>query len=159
MLNYLDFDFSEDAQGYGSFEAMASTQPAQVAAVRQEMAQVLDWAFTAFPGLRAPLDEGGEWDFHVHGQQEWAASEALDYDEQTRQFSARLAEYCQALCAWSPITLRLLKRGMVKSMESTDMEAQLRYEVSNIRMAFGSEDAKEARKAFFEKRKPVFQGR
>ena len=75
------------------------------------------------------------------------------------RFEARLAEYCQSLCDWSPITLRLLKRGMAKSMESTDMEAQLRYEVSNIRMAFGSEDGKEARKAFFEKRKPVFTGR
>jgi 2-(1,2-epoxy-1,2-dihydrophenyl)acetyl-CoA isomerase len=74
-------------------------------------------------------------------------------------FADRLAAYCQELCAWSPITLRLLKRGMAKSMETTDLETQLRYEVSNIRMAFGSEDAKEARKAFFEKRRPVFQGR
>jgi len=74
-------------------------------------------------------------------------------------FDARLEAYCQSLCDWSPITLRLLKRGMVKSMESTDMEQQLRYEVSNIRMAFSSEDAQEARKAFFEKRKPVFSGR
>ena len=65
----------------------------------------------------------------------------------------------QQLCEWSPITLRLLKRGMVKSLETTDMEQQLRYEVGNIRMAFASEDAKEARKAFFEKRKPVFSGR
>jgi 2-(1,2-epoxy-1,2-dihydrophenyl)acetyl-CoA isomerase len=48
---------------------------------------------------------------------------------------------------------------MVKSLESTDLEQQLRYELTNIRMAFGSEDAKEARQAFFEKRKPVFQGR
>src|SRR4051794_31442766 len=38
---------------------------------------------------------------------------------------ARLAAYCQQLCEWSPITLRLLKRGMVKSLESTDMEQQL----------------------------------
>ena len=83
------------------------------------------------------------------------AGEVVDDDK----FEARLAEYCQQLCDWSPITLRLLKRGMVKSMESTDMEAQLRYEVSNIRMAFASDDAKEARKAFFEKRKPVFSGR
>ncbi len=75
------------------------------------------------------------------------------------KFAARVAEYCAQLCEWSPITLRLLKRGMVKSMETNDLEQQLRYELSNIRIAFGSEDAKEARKAFFEKRKPVFTGR
>jgi 2-(1,2-epoxy-1,2-dihydrophenyl)acetyl-CoA isomerase len=74
-------------------------------------------------------------------------------------FEARLADYCQELCAWSPITLRLLKRGIVRSTESVELESQLRYEVSNIRRAFGSEDGQEARRAFLEKRKPVFQGR
>ncbi len=74
-------------------------------------------------------------------------------------FDARLAAYCEELCAWSPITLRLLKRGVVKSYESSDMEQQLRYEVSNIRRAFGSEDGQEARRAFLEKRKPMFKGR
>lgn len=74
-------------------------------------------------------------------------------------FDARLAAYCEELCAWSPITLRLLKRGVVKSYESSDMEQQLRYEVSNIRRAFSSEDGQEARRAFLEKRKPVFTGR
>ena len=74
-------------------------------------------------------------------------------------FTERLAAYCQELCQWSPITLRLLKRGMVKSLETTDLEQQLRYELSNIRIAFSSQDAKEARKAFFEKRKPVFVGK
>ncbi len=83
------------------------------------------------------------------------AGEAVDDDK----FAARLAAYCQQLCEWSPITLRLLKRGMVRAMESTDMEQQLRYEVANIRTAFASEDAKEARKAFLEKRKPAFVGR
>jgi 2-(1,2-epoxy-1,2-dihydrophenyl)acetyl-CoA isomerase len=83
------------------------------------------------------------------------AGEVADDDK----LADRLAAYCQQLCEWSPITLRLLKRGMVKSMESTDMEQQLRYELSNIAMAFRSEDAKEARKAFFEKRKPVFSGK
>ncbi|MBV8683243.1 MAG: enoyl-CoA hydratase/isomerase family protein [Caulobacteraceae bacterium] len=71
----------------------------------------------------------------------------------------RLAAYCQQLCEWSPITLRLLKRGMVKALATSDLETQLRYEVANIRVAFGSEDGKEARKAFLEKRKPVFSGR
>ncbi len=74
-------------------------------------------------------------------------------------FAERLRAYCEELCAWSPITLRLLKRGMVKSYETLDMEQQLRYEVSNIRRAFGSEDGQEARRAFLEKRRPVFQGR
>jgi len=74
-------------------------------------------------------------------------------------FGARLAAYCQQLCEWSPITLRLLKRGITKSYETHDLESQLRYEVSNIRRAFGSEDGQEARRAFLEKRKPVFQGR
>ena len=83
------------------------------------------------------------------------AGEVVDDDK----FHARLQAYCQQLCEWSPITLRLLKRGMVKSMESTDMEQQLRYEVANIRIAFSSADAKEARTAFFEKRKPVFSGK
>ena len=75
------------------------------------------------------------------------------------KFADRLAAYCEELCRWSPITLRLLKRGMVKSMESTDMEQQLRYELANIRRAFTSEDAKEARQAFIEKRQPVFKGK
>ncbi len=75
------------------------------------------------------------------------------------RFSERLSAYCQELCRWSPITLRLLKRGMVKSLESTDMEQQLRYELANIRRAFASEDAKEARQAFLDKREPVFKGR
>jgi 2-(1,2-epoxy-1,2-dihydrophenyl)acetyl-CoA isomerase len=83
------------------------------------------------------------------------AGEAVD----DAGFAERLQEYCQSLCDWSPITLRLLKRGMVRSYESLDLESQLRFEVANIRKAFGSEDGQEARRAFLEKRKPVFQGR
>jgi 2-(1,2-epoxy-1,2-dihydrophenyl)acetyl-CoA isomerase len=44
-------------------------------------------------------------------------------------------------------------------MYSADMTTQLRYEVANIHKAFASEDSKEARKAFLEKRKPAFKGR
>ncbi len=57
-------------------------------------------------------------------------------------FADRLAAYCEELCAWSPITLRLLKRGVGKAFETSDLETQLRYEVSNIRRAFGSEDGR-----------------
>jgi hypothetical protein len=60
-LNYLDFDYSEDEQGHGTFDAMASTAAPHVAAVRAEIALVLDWAYATFADMRAPLDEGGEW--------------------------------------------------------------------------------------------------
>ena len=83
------------------------------------------------------------------------AGEAVD----DNRIKERLAEYCQSLCEWSPITLRLLKRGMARAMETTDLEQQLRYEVANIHMAFASEDAREARIAFLEKRQPIFVGR
>ena len=83
------------------------------------------------------------------------AGEVCDDDK----LQDRLQEYCQTLCDCSPITLRLLKRGIARSYETTDIESQLRYEVSNIRRAFGSEDGREARAAFLEKRKPVFKGR
>lgn len=88
-LNYLDFDYSEDEQGNGTFDAMASTSVQQVAAVRAEIARVLDWAYEAFPDMRAPLDEGGEWDYHLEGQQEWTAQEAISYDEVTGRFSSQ----------------------------------------------------------------------
>lgn len=73
-MGFLEFDYSEDAQGVGTFDAMASVRSGQVAAVRAEVAQVLDWAHGAFPGLRAPLDEGGEWDFNLQEQQEEGAA-------------------------------------------------------------------------------------
>ena len=90
-LHYLDFDYSEDEQGIGTFDAMASTAPQHVVAVRAEMARVLDWAFATFPDVRAPLDEGGEWDYNLEGQQEWTAHEAIAYDEVTGKFSSQLA--------------------------------------------------------------------
>ena len=71
----------------------------------------------------------------------------------------RLAEYCQMLTERSPITARLTKRGLRAATTAIDLEAQVRYELQNIRRAFASEDAKEAREAFFEKRAPVFKGR
>jgi 2-(1,2-epoxy-1,2-dihydrophenyl)acetyl-CoA isomerase len=83
------------------------------------------------------------------------AGEVVD-DE---KLPGRLAEYCQFLTERSPITARLTKRGLRAATTAIDLEGQLRYELQNIRRAFSSEDAKEARKAFFEKRQPVFEGR
>ena len=91
-LDYLDFDYSEDAHGHGSFEAMASVPAARLPALQAEIAQVLDWAFATFPGQRGPLEEGGEWDYLLEGQQEWSLPETLAYDEVTRRFSSRAGQ-------------------------------------------------------------------
>jgi hypothetical protein len=64
-LQFLEFDYSEDPDGGGSFDAMASVRPAQLAALRAEITEVLSWAEAAFAGQRAPLDEGGEWDLDL----------------------------------------------------------------------------------------------
>lgn len=82
------------------------------------------------------------------------AGEVANDDE----FQDRLDAYCDSLSAWSPITLRLLKRGLVRGTETVDIEQQLRFELANIRRAFASRDAEEARRAFLEKRDPEFIG-
>ena len=74
-------------------------------------------------------------------------------------FAKRLAEYCSLLAERSPITARLTKRGLAKATTAIDLEMHVRYELANIMRAFQSKDAEEARKAFFEKRSPTFEGR
>jgi 2-(1,2-epoxy-1,2-dihydrophenyl)acetyl-CoA isomerase len=73
-------------------------------------------------------------------------------------FAARLDEYCAQLTQLSPITTRLTKRTIGRATTAIDVEAHVRYELQNITRAFRSDDAQEARKAFFEKRAPVFEG-
>jgi 2-(1,2-epoxy-1,2-dihydrophenyl)acetyl-CoA isomerase len=74
------------------------------------------------------------------------------------EFDSRLAEYCALLADRAPIASRLTKRGVARAV-GIDLEAQVRYELANIRRAFATEDAQEARRAFFEKRPPIFHGR
>jgi hypothetical protein len=61
-LDYLIFDASDDGEGTGTWDAMASVRAADVPAVMAEVQQVLTWAERHSPGPRGPLDEGGAWD-------------------------------------------------------------------------------------------------
>lgn len=61
-LRYLTFDLSDDTDGVGTIEAMASTAPDQAEAVDAEVRVVLDWAWRRFPDAHGPLDDGHDWD-------------------------------------------------------------------------------------------------
>jgi hypothetical protein len=94
-LRYLDFDYSEDTEGHGTFDAMATTAPDKTAEVLAEVAQVLAWADATFPDARGALDEGATWDFDLQQTRE-APDEELD----TITFSLGGTEaFCAALRA------------------------------------------------------------
>lgn len=67
-LQYLIFDASDDGEGSGSWEAMASVRAPQLPAVLAEVQTVLDWIGANSPGPRGPLDERGVWDADQHTQ-------------------------------------------------------------------------------------------
>ena len=88
-LSYLEFDYSEDADGVGTFDALAATAPTHNAAVLAEVATVLAWAHDAFEAQRAPLDEGGEWDYDLQAWREFSAVDVLDFDELSGKLSVQ----------------------------------------------------------------------
>ena len=74
------------------------------------------------------------------------------------RFAERLAEYTAQLAERSPIMTRSTKRTIGRATTFVDVEAHARYELQTIQRAFRSNDAQEARRAFFEKRTPTFEG-
>ncbi|MDR6518407.1 hypothetical protein [Variovorax atrisoli] len=91
-LRYLDFDYSEDTEGHGTFDAMASTSPDKTPEVRAEVAQVLAWAEAAFPDARGALDDGGTWDYDLQASSE----DDPRYETITLSISGT-ADFCAAL--------------------------------------------------------------
>lgn len=79
-LMYLDFDYGEDADGNGTFDAIASAPAAQALALKAEVASVLGWAHGHWPGGCAPLEDGGAWHYDLHGVEETSTPVAFDFD-------------------------------------------------------------------------------
>ena len=69
-LHYLIFDASDDGEGNGTWEAMASVPPDDLPAVLAEVRAILSTAERQAPGPRGPLDEGGLWDADIQQQHE-----------------------------------------------------------------------------------------
>lgn len=84
-LHYLDFDYSEDDEGTGTWDAMASVLPAQLDALLEEVAQVLAWAQLAFAGRQGPIEDGADWDYDLQGVHEVTTAQHPRFDEATRR--------------------------------------------------------------------------
>jgi hypothetical protein len=70
VLQYLTFSADDDGGDRGCWEAMASTQRGQLAAVQAEVVQVMQWAERHAPGPQGPEEDGGVWDAHTDIQDE-----------------------------------------------------------------------------------------
>lgn len=79
-FHYLDFDYSEDADGTGTFDAMASVSHQQISALHAEIAELLTWAHTQFPDACGPQEDGGVWQYDLRGIEEVSKPLALEYD-------------------------------------------------------------------------------
>ena len=74
------------------------------------------------------------------------------------ELEALVSDYCSLIAANAPLTMRTAKtiiRELLKSPEGLDEAAC----AAMIKQCFESQDYKEGRRAFMEKRKPVFVGR
>lgn len=107
-LDYLDFDFSDDDAGGGSFDAMAAVVRDRLPALLHEVGAVLAWACAAF-GPATAVDDGGEWDFELQGSDESGIALPVTWD--MRDGEARLEPSASGADDQSFITLTLTLGG------------------------------------------------
>jgi hypothetical protein len=69
-MSFLLFDASDDGQGQGTWEAMASVHAERLPQLMAEVQAALAQAERSAPGPRGPLDEGCVWDADVQMQTE-----------------------------------------------------------------------------------------
>lgn len=70
QLQFLIFDASDDGEGQGTWEAMASARAGDLSTVEAEIQAVMQWALAHEPGPRGALEEGGIWDADQHTTQD-----------------------------------------------------------------------------------------
>lgn len=82
----------------------------------------------------------------------------LNYVVPADELMAKAMEMANTIAALPPLSVRTNKRGL-KLGVSSDIDSQVRFENLALTMLHGTEDAKEAARAFREKRDPVYTGR
>ena len=84
-LDYLDFDYSEDDEGTGTWDAMACVAAQRVPALATEIEQVLAWASKKFAGRQGPVEDGSDWDYDLQAQDDNGAPLTAAFDKATGQ--------------------------------------------------------------------------
>lgn len=67
-LDYLEFDYSEDEEGTGTWDAMASVKAERVPALAAEIETLLSWASQKFTGRQGAVEDGFDWDYDLQAQ-------------------------------------------------------------------------------------------
>ena len=96
MLNYLDFETSDDGEGITTFDAMAYASAERWPALQAEVEQVLVWCTQEF-GAPGPLDNGKAWDVDLQLQSDAGHALAVRWDAKAGQLEAADATHCNAL--------------------------------------------------------------
>lgn len=103
-LHFLDFDYSEDEEGTGTWDAMASVPTERLPELLAEITALLDWAHAEFGALRGPVETGGLWDYDLQCERDGLPLLALGFDIHERQIHPRPQSQPQA---WVTLTLSL----------------------------------------------------
>ena len=80
QLDYLDFDHSDEENGRGSFDAMASVAADRLDALRAEIAAVLAWAHDEF-GAPNAHDDTADWDYALQAAADFDRPLSVVYEE------------------------------------------------------------------------------
>ncbi len=102
VLNYLDFDVSDDDAGATSWDAMASILPLRLPEALREAEAVLHWAHSVFGPPDAAKAEMAHWDFDLQLAQATSNQNTRDlmarYDAASGLVQAHAAQNAGGYC-------------------------------------------------------------
>lgn len=84
-LHFLDFDYSEDAEGTATWDTVACVPATRLRELEREVITVLAWAHAEFGELRGPIESGGAWDYDLQCERAGQPLLVLSYAPQSQQ--------------------------------------------------------------------------